>query len=154
MGVLLGFRGAAVYALPLAVYSAVSGLLLAWFARSEGRSLVSVGVPGALLLAAPLVAWEPFVALVAEDSRRVHGYAMALSHTLGVPLLLLGFVLGAALSFRARRQLRRAGESRQQPAESVASSAFLTCLQLTGCLILTVAIGVLGVGFLLALVGG
>lgn len=137
-------------------YTAFSSLLLAWFARSERRSTVSVGIPGALLLAAPLIAWEPFLAMT-SSLPGVH--LIGLAHGLGIATVVLGLVLGMALSVRANRQEQVLAIQRPQrvaprpPTESTWSAGCLTCLQLGGCGVLVLAMGVLSVAFLLAMFG-
>ena len=67
-------------------------------------------------------------------------------------------MLGMALSVRANSQEKavaflpgRPHRPAPQQRESGWSAAILTCLQLVGCGVLTVALGVLGIAFLAAL---
>ena len=82
-----------------------------------------------------------------------------LAHGLGIATLILGLVLGMALSVRANRQEAVLAAHRPRrlapraPSESTWSAGCLTCLQLGGCGVLLLAMGVLGTAFLLALFG-
>jgi serine/threonine protein kinase len=159
-GFLLKGVGAAPFAGILGGYTAFHSLLLAWFAHSERRSTVSVGIPGALLLAAPLIAWEPLLAMSVAKSNALAGLQVAgLAHGLGIATIALGMVLGMALSVRANRQEAILAVQRPQrlapqaPSESTWSAGCLTCLQLGGCGVLLLAMGVLAVAFLLAMFG-
>lgn len=158
--VLLKSLGATPFAALLGGYTAFNSLLLAWFARSERRSSVSVGIPGALLLAAPLIAWEPLLAMSVARSDVLAGLQVAgLAHGLGIATIVLGLVLGMALSVRANRQEAVLATHRPRrlapraPSESTWSAGCLTCLQLGGCLVLMLAMGVLAVAFLFAMFG-
>lgn len=158
--VLLKSLGTTPFAALLGGYTAFNSLLLAWFARSERRSSVSVGIPGALLLAAPLIAWEPLLAMSVARSDALAGLQVAgLAHGLGIATMVLGLVLGMALSVRANRQEAVLAAHRPRrlapraPSESTWSAGCLTCLQLGGCGVLLLAMGVLGTAFLLALFG-
>ncbi|MBL4845011.1 MAG: serine/threonine protein kinase [Planctomycetes bacterium] len=151
-GVLLQSLGATPFAAVLGGYTAFNSLLLAWFANSERRSSVSVGIPGALLLAAPLIAWEPLLAFAQRATHTLD--RVGLAHGLGIATIVLGLVLGMALSVRANRQEQIQAIQRPRAhvvTESGWSATCLTCLQLGGCGVLILAIAVLGLVFLAAL---